>query len=1160
MRCLLLLMIVLALLLLVGMPVTAVPPAQEGDPVAQCAKGVQLFHDGRASEALLLLEAGFAAREQVVFANLDELGRCALALGGLRYDTGDRGGALEAYKIALGAFQTSGNRLFEGITLNNAGGVHESQGHYTDALKVYQQALAILREVGNQVGESTTLNNIGGVYYDQGRYGEALEALQQSLAIARDIGDRTGEGITLNNVGKVYSSQGRNAEALEVYQQALAILREMSDQAGELSTLSNISEVYYHQGRYMEALELWQQALAVAREAGDRAGEGNMLNSIGSVYYAQGRYAEALEIWQQALVIRRELDDRTGEGDTLTGIGEVYVSQGRYAEALGVFQQALVIRREVGDRHGEGTTLHDIGVAYYDQGRYGEALDFLQQALAIAREVGDRHGEGNSLTGIGGVHASQGRYAEALEVLQQALAIEREVGDRAGEGYALAGIGPVYYAQGRYAEALEIWQQALVMLREVGDRAGEGAMLNNIGGMYYHQGRYPEALKAYQQALAIRREVGDRAGEGTTNNNIGLVYSGQGRYTEALEYYQQALAIAREVDDRASEGTTVNNIGGVYYDQGRYGEALEVLQQALAIAREVGDQVGEGATLHSIGSAYQRQGESDQALAYYEQAMEVFESVRAVAGSEAGRAGFIAQHAGLYDRAVGLCHEQSQDAEALHTSERARARAFLDSMATGYVELSDNAIADLLAREQETYAVRQTAQDALVRARAQQPLDPQLVTDLETQLSQVEEEYATALAAIEARGDQLAALVPGRSRVLDLPQVQALLDEQTTLVSFWILENQTLTFVIARDSFHTVALDVSWEDLITQISDFRSFPNLEIAYPPSAMTLYAELIAPLKEYLTTPHLAIVPHGVLHYLPFAALTDGQRYLLDDYVITYLPSASVLPFIQENTGHTGGLPLILGNPAIADFDTTASLATERDSLGPLPFAEQEAKAIAVLYGTEARTGTAATESVVRERAGEVNLLHLAAHGRYNPIAPLSSLVALAPDKTNDGWLTVAEIYGLGLRKADLAVLSACETQVGKLSAGDEVVGLTRAFFFAGTPTVIASLWSVDDRSTGLLMERFYTHLRAGMGKAEALRQAQLEVRTEYPNPYYWSAFVLSGDSGALGAPKRPEQGTVLATSVGIGIAVLLILLAAVWFWYKRHKGERSVSLEK
>ncbi len=583
----------------------------------------------------------------------------------------------------------------------------------------------------------------------------------------------------------------------------------------------------------------------------------------------------------------------------------------------------------------------------------------------------------------------------------------------------------------------------------------------------------------------------------------------------------------------------------------------QVFQQALAIRREVGDRAGEGTTLNNIGAVYEAQGRYGAALEMYQQALDTLETVRAASGSEAARAAFIAQHAGLYRRAVALYHRQGQEAEAFYTTERGRARAFLDSLATGYIQLSDNESADLLAREQEAYAARQLAQEALARARAGSAEDARLIANLEARLRQAEQEYAAAVAAIEARGDRLASLIPGRAAVLTLSQVQARLDEQTTLLAYWVMEEQTLAFIITRQSLEVVELDVKETDLIDYVAALRRFPNLEEAHPAEAVWLYRALIAPLRQYLRTTHLAIIPHSVLHYLPFAALSDGEQNLLDAYVITYLPTASALPFIQENMAQVGNRPLILGNPATGDYDAVASLAAERDSLGTLPYAEKEAKAIADLYGVPAHVGAAATESLVRAEAPETGLLHLAAHGIYNPYAPLSSFIALAPDEENDGWLTVEEVYGLDLGQASLVVLSACETNIGQLTAGDELVGLTRAFFYAGAPTVVSSLWSVDDQATAALMERFYTHLRAGVPKAEALRRAQMEIRQEYPSPYYWAAFTLSGDGGQIeevSGPTTPpavESGSgghncsVLALVLGIGGPVM-------WMVWRKQSG--------
>ncbi|MCL4298816.1 MAG: CHAT domain-containing protein [Anaerolineae bacterium] len=900
-----------------GLPVFAASFKQD-DPVAQCATGVQLFREGQAAEALPLLEAGFAHREETTFAVPNDLGECALALGRLRHSHGKLPEALEANQVALNIFKTEGNRKLQGTTINNIGLVYGAQGRYTEALDSYQQALAIAREVGDRSGECFTLNNIGSLYSDQGRYNEALSSYQHALTICREVSNRTQESTIHNNIGSVYE----------------------------------------------------------------------------------------------------------------------------------------------------------------DQGRYNEALDSYQRALIIAHEVGNRNNEGMALNNIGSVYASQGRYTEALDSVQQALAIHQEMGDRESEAVSLHNIGVIQYVQGQYIEALGKYQQALVIVEEMGNQAGKGTILSNMGQVYEAQGRYTEALDSYQQALVIRREIGHRTGEGITLNNIGTIYQDQGRYAEALDSYQQALAIAREVGNRTGEGDTLHNIGNLYHDQGRYVEALDSYQQAIAI----------------------------------------FETIRANAGSEAGRAGFIAQRISTYQAVVNLFYQQGQDEAAFYATEQSRARAFLDSLATGYIQLSDNEAAGLLAQEQELYIRRQALQDSLAQAQAAQPPEPDWVAALEAQLAEAEAAYAAALKAIADRSDQLTELTPGRSQnVLGVPQIQLLLDEQTSLISYFVLDDKTLAFMISHDSFHTFVLEVSRAQLDEQVRTFRDFASIEEAHPENVVTLYNWLIKPLKPYLTTPHLAIIPHSILHYLPFAALTDGQRYLIDEYNLTTLPSGSALSFIQEKARQTAvsgqWSAVILGNPLTGDFNSTASLAAERGSLDALPFAEKEAKAVAALYGVEPLIGEAATESSLREKVAVANILHLATHGFYNPVAPLSSLVALAPDDENDGWLTVGEIYGLDLKNTNLVVLSACQTNLGDLSEGDEVVGLTRAFIFAGTPSVIASLWNVEDQATSLLMEHFYTHLKDGTGKAEALRQAQIEIREKYPHPYYWSAFVLSGDGGEV-----------------------------------------------
>jgi len=895
-------------------------------------------------------------------------------------------------------------------------------------------------------------------------------------------------------------------------------------------------------------------------------GDCDILGRAGNDLYYSNQWREAIAQYELALICYQDTDEYRGQSITLNNIGKIYDGWSRYEEALLHYEQALAIAREIGDQSGEAAILDNIGGVYRAQGKHSKALMYYEQSLSIDRVVENRSEEGRTLNNIGVIYHTQGLYGKALEYFEQALAIHREMDNPICEGATLHNIGAVYLSQGRYGEALEYYGQALAIGQKVRDLTGEGATLNSIGVVYHTQGQYAEALIYYAQALAIRREVEDQIGEATTLHNIGEAYYAQRQYENALAYYTDVLTIWQETERQIEAATTLNSIGVLYDAEGKYEEALTIFEQALTISREIDNKATQGVILDNVGRVYNSSGNHMEALTHYEQAMTVFESLRATAGSEAGRASFIAQHISLYDRVVNLYHAQGQDADVFYTTERGRARAFLDALATGYVQLSDTA-ADIYTHEMEAYAARQAAQQALIQARVQWPDDATLLADLEAQLAQAEVDYETALAAITAHGDQLATLVPGRSGVLELSQVQALLGDETALVAYWILqeENRVLAFVITRDTLHTVAVDIPYDDLVAAINDFHNFASLEDTHPESLVQLYGWLIAPLREHLTTPHLAIIPHNVLHYLPFAALTDGERFLAEDYVITYLPSAGALPFIQENAEPVGGSPLILGNPTTGEYDATASFATERDGLGPLPFAEREVQAIAALYGVPAFVGEEATEGLLRQMAGESGILHLAAHGKYNPVAPLSSLIALSPDGDHDGWLTVGEIYGLDLQQANLVVLSACETQLGDLSRGDELVGMTRAFIYAGTPTVVASLWNVEDQATAQLMERFYTHLRAGMGKAAALRQAQLDIQAEYPHPYYWAAFVLSGDGGevqadAVGGRFIPDArtlrwiwlggGTALCASLGCfgGVGLLLIVVWAM------RKGKR------
>lgn len=875
---------------------------------------------------------------------------------------------------------------------------------------------------------------------------------------------------------------------------------------------SDAGVVYYDQGQFAAALQAFQEAVICYQKTQDREGEGVALNGIAATLSEQGRFAEALQYYNLALEIRRSFHDLVGEGITLNGIGAVHARLGDYEQALNALQRASDIAQALNAKDDEGVALSNIGWILTEKGDYDEALAVYNQALSLRRQASDRLGEGVTLNNMAAVYLLQGSYAPALDAFLLASAIAHNEKNVGNEAVALNGAASVYFSQGRYQNALDRYEQIL-SLPEISPYF-LARILNNLAVTYKRLGRSTDAIMAYDQAQAIQQAINDPLGKARTLNNLAELLLELGDVDEAHNLLRQALAIQRKIGARNSEGVSLNNIGGVYEAQAQYAAALGVYRQALTIFEETDNRLDEAYTRSNIALMLHQLGQQDDALVAYEAGLAVLESIRTTAGSESGRASFISQFSSSYNRVIAWSIEQNRFDLAYLMSERGRARALLDSLATGRVELSDNAAAKLIAQENTIYIARQSAQDALQRAQALSSPDPQLVADLTQQLVDINTSYTTVLAAIQSRQDQLADLTPGHNNnVLSLSDVQKQLDDQTTLISYWMLENKTVAFLITADNLTLVQLsEATAENIVMALTGLYQWNNTENPHPRPLRNLHAWLVDPLVEHLDTPHVAIIPHQLLHYIPFTALTDGETYFGEQYTLSVLPSASVLPFLAQNAQYARAdsdhQALVFGNPQTA--------------LPALPAAAAEAQAVADLLQTSVYLDAQASELSLRATLTATRILHLAAHGEYNLANPLYSTLHLAATENDDGRLETHEIFGLSLQGNDLVVLSACQTNLNELtetsavavSRGDEIVGLTRAFFFAGAPTVISSLWSVDDGATETLMVSFYQHwLQDGLSKAEALQAAQAEVRANprWASPFYWAGFVLNGDPG-------------------------------------------------
>ena len=1021
--------------------------------------------------------------------------------------------AIAKLNDALTCYKRTQDRQGEGRAISDIGLIYYQLGEYDTAQKYLEQALDIRRQVGPLGGEAVTLNNLGMVYHDQGQVQKALQYYQQALTIFQQIKYQSGEADALNNIGTAYYSLGQYQEAIEYHQQAMEVYKELGDQSGIRKTLSNIGAVYERLWQYQEALKYYQQALDIRLDVEDWSGKASLLTNTGAIYHRLGQHQDALKYYQQALDIVRRINDPAGEGNVLNNIGAVHAVLGQDQTALKYYQQALDIRTRIGDRSGQASSLHNIAVVYRGRGQYQTSLEYYRQALSIYRDLKDPHGEAETLDHIGHVYFTQGQYQEALKYYRQALDLARPK-DQAVEATALNDIGEVYVSLEQYEEARQYFQQALDIQRKIQNRAGESITLNNLGVVSDSLGQYREALQYHQQALDIRRALGNRNAMATTYNNMGATYESLKQYQEAIKYYQQALDIRREVADRIGEAAALDNIGVAYASMGQYPEALKHHRQALDIRREMGEREGEAISLQNLGFAYEHQGQLDQALDAYRQSIEVYESIRASATVEEIKAALAGQAVDAYEHALLLLLQAGGPSEAFNVSERARARTFLDQLGNRNFDIRAGADPKLAAREQDL--VNQIG--ALQRKIAEGGnVD---YAGLKAQLENLQATYNQVLVDLKISNPTYASLVS--VSVLSAKEIQATaLDNQTTLVSYFVTDEKVIAFVLDQRTLTVTSLPINRADLTSQVERLRALISIE---PRGGQTqagertelaqgLYRTLIAPLLPHLQHSRLIIVPHQSLHYLPFAALFDASSSpLAARFTLSTAPSASSLAPQLLNRNENSGRLVAVGNPSLP-----AALAE------PLPYAEAEAQAVAALYPQAALlTGTQASEVALRNHLPEADVIHLATHGVLDPTHPLFSALLLSGtgDKAQeDGRLEVWEIFGLDLRQANLVVLSACETALGKQSRGDEVAGMARAFLYAGTPVVVASLWPVEDEATQTLMAAFHQRVQAGGGIAAALAEAQADVRRQprWAAPYYWAGFIVLGDGGrAVAAP--------------------------------------------
>ncbi|MGD2181974.1 CHAT domain-containing protein [Lusitaniella coriacea] len=818
-----------------------------------------------------------------------------------------------------------------------------------------------------------------------------------------------------------------------------------------------------------------------AQTIDEREAEANRLLRQGVQQAQRSQLEVAIQSFQQALQLYQELEDRRGEGYALGNLGIAYNSLRQYEKAIEFYQQALAIRQELSDLAGEEKFLGNLGDIYYSLGEYKKAIDFYQESLVITQELGNLAEEGKALNDIGRAYSSLGQYEQAIDFYQQSLNIQREIEDRIGESQSLGLLGIAYFSLGQYEEALELYQQSLTLAREIRDPRREFFSVGNLAIAYASLGRYEQAIELYQKSLNLAQEIGSTGRESFSLIGLGNTYRSLEKYEKAIEFYQKALAIIQEIDDCSCGRAAISGLGHVYHSLGQYEKAVDFFQQFLTLAREISSISGESSALNNLGLVLYESSQFAQAEQTLFEAIQILESIRAELGEDKNRVSIFERQAKTYQTLQQVLIAQNKRDRALEIAERGRARAF--------VELLSQRISPETSPEPPTIEqIKQIAQNqnaTLVEYSI-------IVDELDIDGKKEWRESQLYIWVVKPTGEV-------SFRTADLTELSK--------------KGESLKKLVTRSRN---SIGVRNRSLVA----VRAKPDAE--EPVNRLRqLHQILIEPIADLLPADpqeKVIFMPQGALFLAPFPALQDeNENYLIEKHTILTAPAIQVLQLTREQRsrgaeaqGSRGGV-LIVGNPTMPSV--AVEISEMPTKLNPLPGSEREAKKIAEFLNTTPLIGDRATRQAVLQQMSNANIIHLATHGLLDDFKGqgVPGAIALAPDGTgerNDGLLTANEILNLNLN-AELVVLSACDTGRGDIT-GDGVIGLSRSLVLAGVPSILVSLWAVDDHSTAFLMSEFYKNWQETGDKAQSLRQAMLATMEEYPKPIDWAAFTLIGES--------------------------------------------------
>ena len=957
------------------------------------------------------------------------------------------------------------------------------------AIAIWRRALTRATAIPDSSGVAALLSNIGSALAALGRRDSAEAYLDRARLLAAAIGDLRAEATAIGALGGLHDDRGDLEGARERYSRSLELHERIGDTRGVAADQNNLGLLAQKLGDLDDARRQFEGALALNRsEEREDVAATNLVNLAGLASLA-GDFGSAAASYREALATWRRLELWTQAAAALHGLGQLELRRGDYIAARGQLVEALALYQRAG---------------------------LVSEALTVRRAIA------GAFSGAGDL---QGALDQLRAAQREADSADAPAGAQAGVALAQADVA---LALNSNADAERLYIRAEALYREANDAGGAAEAQQGLATLLLARDDRASAQRLLETALRTQQAAGNRRSAALTRLALGKLLAARGSTAAARQELARAAAELQRVGDPVATAEAIGARAALEATAGQPAVAADLYQRGLD---RLGDRTSPDVAwrLHAgLGLALRARGATDAAVSQLRTAIgEIEQSGRSLALAER-RAGFLADKWDVYAQLARTEHTRGGDSAAFEMSERLHDQEMLELLVRGRIAAPPAAPADLVMREQDLR--RRIAE--LSRDLDGVPPAPEALRgpDLSRAggatreaLLGAQAEYADLLREIRERAPRHAAVVAPET--VAWREIARRLGPTEAFVEYLVSDSGSLALVVVPDTLAVVDLGVGRRELAGLVDFVRG--TLEPGAAARADSLWRAPLRRLRKQLIAPveatgllarvrRLLIVPHAELHYLPFAALLeDGARggFLVQRYELETLPSGSVWAALADRTSRRAG-------------DGVLALAPRPDAL---PGSRREVETIARLAGGTARVliGPDATEEAFRREAPTQRVLHLATYGVLNKPNPLFSFVELAPGGGYDGRLEVNEIFGLSL-SADLVVLSACQTGLGSgtladVPAGDDWVGLTRAFLHAGAASVVATLWPVEDRPTAGLMARFYEAYSTGGDPVRALAAAQRAALDDpaTARPFAWAGFVAVGYGGANAARQQQHR---------------------------------------